>query len=1115
MFDLILTYASNLQYNRADNNTKRESKRTLGSTIIFIRDHFGNNCLHLAVHHKLKDMYEHILDSAKDFLRRDIKTAYAKQRNYGGERSQIIQEEYFPKLHDTMKSFLEDDTLGELFGFDRFEKPLHMPEDISQFDAWLQKQVSEKIQERFLYAMNNDLHTPLTLCAQYPKSEDADEEKKQNEMLEFLLFKSTDFKWNYGPLSCSILSLEGFDYPMKVDSEDTLYKPLCIYHIKNDKDTIYKPLCKDDKHIQYKKLLSMPRKGILDWICYRDRASAAEIEIIRQYIDLKWTRFSTHIMDRTFYLSLIIALATTIICCISNMPPTVNTSASDVIAGMLYIIVGSIYLYIFCLEVWLVLQYGIDYIGLQGGIRGAALYDKLTRLAAMLTFLALSLDKIIHVQFYLDTKFNFDDNQTWQANDRPGENIPMAMTAIFSWIYLYFFFMASDKYGPFVITISRIICRDIPYFLAFYSVVIVSYACALMILTVSGDPLSVLGFQAFIYCFWELIQQTVNNNLAIMTEYSCTDVNNVSPELLWFYNIVITSFYFVVSIMMLNLLIAMFNNTYTVYSNTSESLLLLEKYNITCSLERYLSGSVKDVERKKFAIEFDENLNDKVKGEKSKVPKVEKKWGFEHVSYNKSWNNNAVTDKVKLQERVVLLIICPQKDFHKGGSLEVPGADDNSEKIAKMIMDEKSVSRIDEIFVALDSHFRTHIAHGTCWKHVESSIPDFERDGVITWKYPYDKHNPKKYDPCFTYLGVSVPFYVELYEKHSSHIEKTFQWKYCFYDINEGTITLNFFLEEKETSSEKSSKIKEKVEFIVHRNKRYQSLPFQKVMTFKGGLALKEEILRRPDAEIHKRDNPDAEVEYWYHPKEFSTILNSDLKVHTNSGRALYEVIKNDAFDLQWADYYTENLEQRGRYQLKIWPEHCIIGTSGHSVADSLNNALQHWARKNLKAVQYIKKGENCKTELYSILEAEVEDPNDITTAFDANLFNQLKVADRIIICGQASSHCVKFTVNDLIRHWPEGDDRKKMIVLEDGCSYVEGYEAQAKQFFDDIEEKGLTVTSCSNAFSTIDAEIHKFQKIEDDEQDIKTKEQARDNDINEIKNSIQELTALVKSLKK
>ena len=155
-----------------------------------------------------------------------------------------------------------------------------------------------------------------------------------------------------------------------------------------------------------------------------------------------------------------IALAITIICCFSNKTPTsdYNTSA-ELAVTILYPIVGVAYLYLFFLELKLILFYGLDYIGLQGGIRSSALFDKVARLIAMLSFLALCIGKIISGEDGSANEYVWDDeNQSWQPNDKLRENIPMTLNGLFAWVYLYFFFMASDKYGSFVITISRIIC---------------------------------------------------------------------------------------------------------------------------------------------------------------------------------------------------------------------------------------------------------------------------------------------------------------------------------------------------------------------------------------------------------------------------------------------------------------------------------------------------------------------------------------------------------------------------------------------------------------------------------------------------------------------------------
>eukprot|EP01037_Dinobryon_pediforme_P040924 gene40924-50364_t len=87
-----------------------------------------------------------------------------------------------------------------------------------------------------------------------------------------------------------------------------------------------------------------------------------------------------------------------------------------------------------------------------------------------------------------------------------------------------------------------------------------------------------------------------------------------------------------------------------------------------------------------------------------------------------------------------------------------------------------------------------------------------------------------------------------------------------------------------------------------------------------------------------------------------------------------------------WCLHYTKALERKGRMTLTIWPEHCIIGTRGHAIEPNLNAAIQEWARHSKRSVTYVMKGQNCRTEMYSALEAEVVDPLDYTTALNVEL---------------------------------------------------------------------------------------------------------------------------------
>lgn len=93
---------------------------------------------------------------------------------------------------------------------------------------------------------------------------------------------------------------------------------------------------------------------------------------------------------------------------------------------------------------------------------------------------------------------------------------------------------------------------------------------------------------------------------------------------------------------------------------------------------------------------------------------------------------------------------------------------------------------------------------------------------------------------------------------------------------------------------------------------------------------------------------------------------------------------------LAWSIEYTKRLEEKGRFQLCIWPEHCMIGTPGHNVVSEVRDALDEWSDATGKSVEWVEKGQNLLTEMYSALCAEV--PVNKKTSFDTNLLDSVSV---------------------------------------------------------------------------------------------------------------------------
>lgn len=68
-----------------------------------------------------------------------------------------------------------------------------------------------------------------------------------------------------------------------------------------------------------------------------------------------------------------------------------------------------------------------------------------------------------------------------------------------------------------------------------------------------------------------------------------------------------------------------------------------------------------------------------------------------------------------------LVLVDVQNDFHPGGSLAIPTADKDAERIAKLI--ENHAHSIQRVVATMDSHQKLHIAHPGFWLSNEGIHP--------------------------------------------------------------------------------------------------------------------------------------------------------------------------------------------------------------------------------------------------------------------------------------------------------------------------------------------------------------------------------------------------------
>ncbi len=179
------------------------------------------------------------------------------------------------------------------------------------------------------------------------------------------------------------------------------------------------------------------------------------------------------------------------------------------------------------------------------------------------------------------------------------------------------------------------------------------------------------------------------------------------------------------------------------------------------------------------------------------------------------------------------------------------------------------------------------------------------------------------------------------------------------------------------------------------------------------------------------------------HPAPYSDIHVADLK----DGKWTFNPALASQFGIapeygqQMMLHYAEELEKKGKYALTIWPYHAMLGGIGHALASSVEEALFfHSIARNAQYDIEIK-GNKPFTENYSVVGPEVltGPMGETLGTHNQKFIEQLQQFDKLIIAGQAKSHCVAWTVSDLLNDINNIDPElvKKVYLLEDCSSPV------------------------------------------------------------------------------
>jgi nicotinamidase-related amidase len=166
------------------------------------------------------------------------------------------------------------------------------------------------------------------------------------------------------------------------------------------------------------------------------------------------------------------------------------------------------------------------------------------------------------------------------------------------------------------------------------------------------------------------------------------------------------------------------------------------------------------------------------------------------------------------------------------------------------------------------------------------------------------------------------------------------------------------------------------------------------------------------------------------HPAPLTPIFHDDVR----SGK--WAAVHHPRESLE----YVKKLEATGKYVLTVWPYHTLLGGLSHALVPAMMEAALFHAAARKHQTHFETKGTHALTENYSVLSPEVTElSGQVVGSFNTPFFKLLMEYDRVYVFGQAKSHCVLSTINDLKQHVLATDPKlvEKIWILEDAMSPV------------------------------------------------------------------------------
>jgi nicotinamidase-related amidase len=184
-------------------------------------------------------------------------------------------------------------------------------------------------------------------------------------------------------------------------------------------------------------------------------------------------------------------------------------------------------------------------------------------------------------------------------------------------------------------------------------------------------------------------------------------------------------------------------------------------------------------------------------------------------------------------------------------------------------------------------------------------------------------------------------------------------------------------------------------------------------------------------------------------PPAFTTITYEDVVNKTWIPRFCADQVMD----------YLKNISLNGEFEHTIWPVHCLMGSEGAAIVAKLMRQVINWAKQG-NYYDLVIKGTHPFTEHFGAFRANVPIADAPETLLNIPLINKLKQFDRILIAGEAKSHCVANSIKQLF-DFP--DIVEHLVILDDCMSNVTHYELLAVPIFEKALMMGVKIESSKN----------------------------------------------------